>query len=144
MIDSASGSIDQCILDYQAKLFFGHELSHKIIHIHTNSEETKDPYTDSICLFASEYAASKCLDYLKKHNKEKLRTFIDSSRNIKEMGALRGQLFELLSHEVLRRGGRFSTRKLTDKGTEPEVFKEFESDLEERIFWSVDEIKDDI
>ena len=144
MIVSASESIDSCILDYQAKLFFGHEFSHKIIHIHTNLEDTENPYTDSICLFASKFAGNKCIDHLKRHNKEKLRTFILSARNIKEMGALRGQLFELLSHEILCRGGRFLTRKLTDRGTEPAVLKEFESDLEERIFWSVDEIKHDI
>ena len=92
MIVSASESIDSCIIDYQAKLFFGHEFSHKIIHIHTNIEDTEDPYTDAIYLFASKYAASKCIDHLKKHNKEKLRTFIESTRN---MSSLRRQLFEL-------------------------------------------------
>lgn len=60
------------------------------------------------------------------------------------MSALRGQLFELISHEVLRRGGCFSVRKLTDKGLEPEVLKEFKLNLEEKIFWSINEIKDDI
>ncbi|CAG8673861.1 1455_t:CDS:2, partial [Funneliformis caledonium] len=144
MIVSASESFDQNILDYQAKLFIGHEFSHKIIHIHTNSEETKDPYTDAFCLFASKYAASKCLDHLKKHNKEKLRTFIDSARNIKEMSALQGQLFELLSHEILRWGGKFLVRKLTERGAEPEEFEEFESDLKEIFFWSIDEITGDI
>src|ERR1044072_4988770 len=68
MIVSASESIDPCIRNYQAKLFFGHEFSHKIIHIHTNIEDTEDPYTDAIYLFASKYAASKCIDYLKNHN----------------------------------------------------------------------------
>jgi hypothetical protein len=95
MIGSASESIDSCI-DYQAKLFFGHEFSHKIIHIHTNLEDTKNPYTDSICLFASKFAGEKCMEHLKKHSKEKLRTFIENARNIKEMGALRGQLFEMI------------------------------------------------
>ncbi|CAB4417411.1 unnamed protein product [Rhizophagus irregularis] len=129
MIDSASKSIDSCILDYQAKLFFfGHEFSHKIIHIHTNLEDTEDPYTDHIYRFASKFAGNLCIDHLKKHNKEKLSTFILNARNLKEMCG----------------GGRFLTRKLTDRGTEPEVFKEFEPDLKERIFWSVDEIKYDI
>jgi hypothetical protein len=101
MIIAASESIDQCIIEYQAKLFFGHEFSHKIIHIHPNVEGM-NPYTDAICLFASKYAAVKCLNHLKKHNKQKLRTFIESARNLKEMGSLlRGQLFELLSHEIL-------------------------------------------
>ncbi|CAG8676130.1 16323_t:CDS:2 [Funneliformis mosseae] len=141
---SASQSIDSCIIDSQAKLFFGHEFSHKIIQIHTNLEDTENPYTDSICLFASKFAGNKCLDQLKKHKKEELRTFIESARNMKEMSALRGQLFELISHEILRRGGKFSVRKLTTKGTEPKVFEEFDSDLEEKFFWSIDEIKDDI
>src|SRR5688572_26473985 len=62
------------------------------------------------------------------------------------MAALRGQLFELLSHEILRKGGRFLVRKLINNGAEPEseVFKEFESDLEETIFCTIGEIKDDI
>src|SRR4051794_33070909 len=59
MIVSASKSIDSWIMDYQAQLFFGHEFSHKIIHLHTNLEDTEDPYTDSICLFASKFAGNK-------------------------------------------------------------------------------------
>jgi len=146
MIVSASQSIDSCIIDSQAKLFFGHEFSHKIIQIHTNLEDTENPYTDSFCLFASKFAGNKCLEHLKEHNKEKLRTFIESARNMKEVSALRGQLFELISHEILRRGGSFLVRKLTDKdkGPEPEVFKEFELNLEEKFFWAIDDIKDDI
>src|SRR5207248_96676 len=106
--------------------------------------DTKDPYTDATCLFASKYAASKCIDHLKRHNKEKLRTFIENARNIKEMAALRGQLFELLSHEILRRGGKFLVRKLTKDGTGSEETKEFESNLEEKFFFRVEEIENDI
>jgi hypothetical protein len=106
MIDSAPESIDSCIMDYQAKLFFGHEFSHNIIHIHTNLKDTKDPYTDSICLFTSKYVASKCINHLK-HNKEKLHTFIESARNMREVSSLCGQLFELLSHEILHQKENF-------------------------------------
>jgi hypothetical protein len=146
MIDSAiaSVSIVQCILECQGKRFFGHEFSHKIINIHTTLENTEDPYTESICYFSSKYTTGKCLVELKKHNKENLRTFIESARDIKEMGSLRGQLFEMLSHEILCRGGNFLVRKLTKNGTGSEETRVFESNLEEIFFWSINEVEDDI
>ncbi|RGB25757.1 hypothetical protein C1646_771313 [Rhizophagus diaphanus] len=54
-----------------------------------------------------DYIAYKCLKRLKE-NKEDLRTFIETA-----MESLCGQLFELVSHEIL---GTFPVRKLTGDG----------------------------
>ena len=49
-----------------------------------------------------------------------------------------------MSHEILRRGGKFLVRKLTKDGTGSEETKEFESNLEEKFFFRVEEIENDI
>ncbi|PKY57022.1 hypothetical protein RhiirA4_477776 [Rhizophagus irregularis] len=84
----------------QAKDFSGDEFTHKLIHIRTNLEETEV-----------------------EENKEDLRTFIETA-----MGSLCGQLFKLVSHEIL---GTFPVCKLADDGAlGPETTPTLES-LEE-------------
>jgi hypothetical protein len=130
----------------QAKDFLGDEYTHKLIHINTNLEKTDEaePYTSSLCFFASDYVAKECLKKLKDDYKENLRTFIEGARNIPEMGPLRGQLFEMVSHEILRQGGTFPVRKLTDNGTlGSETTLNLQS-LEEISFDNVRELEENI
>ncbi|CAG8791798.1 25152_t:CDS:1, partial [Racocetra persica] len=146
IIDKASTSINPRIIEYQGQPLIGDELTHKLIHIHTNLpsdyEETTDPYTDAICFFASQYVADKCLDKLKQHHREALHIFIESAKDISEMGGLRGQLFEMISHAIVRKGGNFRVRKLLDKGSSYEEIHSFKP-LEEKFFDCVEEIKKD-
>ena len=70
IIKSAVTSIDSKILDYQGQVVRGEELTHRLVHIHTNlppadnEDPDSDPYTKSICYFASEYVANLCLEKL--------------------------------------------------------------------------------
>ncbi|PKC75315.1 hypothetical protein RhiirA1_528911 [Rhizophagus irregularis] len=106
IIERAVTSIDSKILDYQGKTVNGDELTHKLIHIHTNlpSDDEEDPYTDSIYYFASEHVANFCLEKLKKDNNKELCKFMNNAKDISEMGSLRGQLFEMICHVILRNG----------------------------------------
>src|SRR5207248_7294384 len=78
-IASAITSVDARMLTYQGQIVRGEELTHRLIHIHTNlpsdDEKDDDPYTKSICYFASEYVANLCLKKLKKVHNEELRKF---------------------------------------------------------------------
>ncbi|CAG8837325.1 17146_t:CDS:1, partial [Cetraspora pellucida] len=111
LIDSASTSINPKLIEFQGRPLLDDELTHKLIHIHTNLpsdyEEMTDPYTDAICFFASQYVADKCLDRLKQYHKEALYTFIESAKDMLEMGGLRGQLFKTISHAIICKGGSF-------------------------------------
>ncbi|RIB26927.1 hypothetical protein C2G38_2063535 [Gigaspora rosea] len=145
IIDSAATSINPRLIEFQGRSFLVNEITHELIHIHTNLpsdfEETLNPYSDAICFFASQYVADICLDRLKQHHREALYIFIESARDISEMGGLRGQLFEMISHAIICKGGNFLVRKLLDKGSYEEVhnFKP----LEEKFFDFVEEIKKD-
>ncbi|GES76651.1 hypothetical protein GLOIN_2v1761221 [Rhizophagus clarus] len=140
-------SVGPGMLCNQSKDFSGDEYTHKLIHMRTNLEEIEvegekaDPYTGCFCFFGSDYIAYKCLKRLKEKYKEDLRTFIETARDIPEMGSLRGQLFELVSHEILCQGGTFPVRKLTDDGSlGPETTLTLES-LEEMFFDDISEIE---
>ncbi|KAF0429612.1 crinkler family protein [Gigaspora margarita] len=104
-IDGASTTINPRLVEFQGRPFLGDEFMHKLIHIHTNLpsdfEETTNPYTDAICFFASQYVADKCFDKLKQHHRAALYLFIESAKDISEMGGLRGQLFEIISHAII-------------------------------------------
>ncbi|PKK61530.1 hypothetical protein RhiirC2_718351 [Rhizophagus irregularis] len=106
-IKQALTSVGLGMLCNQAKDFSGDEFTHKLIHMRINLEETEvegekaDPYACCSCFLGSDYIAYKCLKRLKE-NKEDLRTFIETA-----MGSLCGQLFELVSHEIL---GTFPVR----------------------------------
>ncbi|RGB33957.1 hypothetical protein C1646_169467 [Rhizophagus diaphanus] len=146
VIKRALTSVEPNMLCNQAKDFSGDEYAHKLIHINTNLKRTDEaePYTESFCLFASDNVANRCLKKFKENYKECLRSFIESARNIPEMGSLRGQLFELVSHEILRQGGVFTVRKLTGDGKlGPETTITLES-LEEISFDNVSDIKENI
>ncbi|PKB92629.1 hypothetical protein RhiirA5_444003 [Rhizophagus irregularis] len=101
-IKQALASVGPGMLCNQAKDFSGDEFTHKLIHMRINLKETEvegekaDQYTCCSCFFESDYIAYKCLKRLEE-NKEDLRTFIETA-----MGSLCGQLFELVSHEILR------------------------------------------
>ncbi|CAG8441789.1 14959_t:CDS:2 [Cetraspora pellucida] len=145
-IDSASTSINPRLIEFQGRPILGDELTHKLIHIHTNLPsdygEIRDPYKDAICLFASQYVTDKCLDRLKQYHREALYTFIESAKDISEMRGLRGQLFETISHAIICKGGSFRVRKLLDKGSSYEEIHSFKP-LEENFFNCVEEIKKD-
>ncbi|CAG8532944.1 4828_t:CDS:2 [Rhizophagus irregularis] len=134
IIERAVTSIDSKILDYQGKTVNGDELTHKLIHIHTNlpSDDEEDPYTDSIYYFASEHVANFCLEKLKKDNNKELRKFMNNAKDISEMGSLRGQLFEMICHVILRSGKDFSVRELPNGHEFPDDYKSLSASMNNR------------
>ena len=136
-IESAITSIDAKILDYQGQIVKGEELTHRLIHIHTNlpsaDNSDPDPYTKSICYFASEKVANLCFEKLKKVNNEKLRTFMENAKEISEMGSLRGQLFEMICHVILRSGKDFPVRELPNGHVETKNFGILEEEFYDKV-----------
>ena len=138
-IESAITSIDAKILDYQGQVVRGEELTHRLVHIHTNlppadnEDPDSDPYTKSICYFASEYVANLCLEKLKKDDNEKLRKFMNNARDISEMGSLRGQLFEMICHVILRSGKDFPVRELPNGRVETKNFGILEEEFYDKV-----------
>ncbi|CAI2185086.1 9930_t:CDS:1, partial [Funneliformis geosporum] len=135
IIRSAVTSIDSRILSYQGQIVEGDELTHKLIHVHTNlpSDNESDPYTETFCYFASERVANLCLEKLKKDDNEKLRKFMNNAQEISEMGSLRGQLFEMICHVILRSGKGFMVRNLLDGSEEIRNFGVLKEEFYDKI-----------
>jgi hypothetical protein len=129
------------ILYHQGQILAGDEFTHKLIHIHTNIEQMGkfSPYTTSTCFFASKYVADKCLGQLQLSHKKELFDFINNAKDITQLGGFRGTLFEMVAHTIIRQGGDFHVRELTDDGTGTEGFHKFDF-LEEKFFSNVKEI----
>ncbi|PKC08480.1 hypothetical protein RhiirA5_376240 [Rhizophagus irregularis] len=146
VIKQALISVELNMLYNQAKDFSDDEYTYKLIHINTNIKRTDEaePYTEFFYFFASDNVAKRCLKKFKKNYKERLCSFIESTKNIPEMRSLYEQLFELVSHEILRQEGVFPVRKLTDDGKlEPEITITLES-LKEIFFNNFSDIKENI
>ncbi|CAI2175444.1 2944_t:CDS:2 [Funneliformis geosporum] len=141
-IEKAIKTVKSEILFHQGQVLSGDEYTHKLIHIHTNIEEMGkfSPYTTSTCFFASKYVADRCLEQLQLNHKKELFDFINNSKDITQLGGFRGTLFEMVAHTIIRQGGDFRVRELTDDGTGSESIHSFDS-LEENFFDNIGEIQ---
>jgi len=142
MLENAIKSINTDILYHQGQAFSGHEYTHKLVHIHTNTKQRDKflPYTTSTCFFASKYVADKCLEKLQQDHKKELFDFINNAQDITQLGGLRGTLFEMIAHTIIRQGGEFQVRELTKECDGSEGTHNFES-LEEKFFDDANEIQ---
>lgn len=109
MLENAIKSIKSDILYHQGQAFSGHEYTHKLVHMYTNTKQRDKflPYTTSTCFFASKYVADKCLEKLQQDHKKELFDFINNAKDITQLGGLRGMLFEMIAHTIIRQGGEF-------------------------------------
>ncbi|RHZ85215.1 hypothetical protein Glove_69g70 [Diversispora epigaea] len=94
------------IFNFVGEIDHADDISHRLIHIHTNT------YTDKIIRFASEYVAEKVTYQLEKDYRRELINFVTASSLINEYSALRGFIFENIAHRILQMGGRFNIRLL--------------------------------
>jgi hypothetical protein len=136
-IEKAITSIDGKILEYQGEPLTGDEMTHKLAHIYTNDETTDNPYTESICHFASEYIANLVFNKLKEKETKTLIKFVENAKDIKELKGFIGQIFELITHVILREGVDFTIRRL-DQPSHRDVHNF--GILEEKVYDKVEEI----
>ena len=134
-VEKAIKTVKSEILYHQGQVLAGDEYTHKLIHIYTNIENMGkfSSYTTSTCFFASKYVADRCLEQLQLNHKKELFDFINNSKDITQLGGFRGTLFEMVAHTIIRQGGDFQVRELTDDGTGSESIHRFDS-LEEKFF----------
>ncbi|RPB26483.1 hypothetical protein L211DRAFT_835321 [Terfezia boudieri ATCC MYA-4762] len=79
----------------------------KLLHVIPMNDEL---YIPRVC-FATTYIRERCLSVLLKHNTLQLQQILSGL----EVGALRGILFEVFSHKILLRGGKFTIYQLGDR-----------------------------
>jgi hypothetical protein len=112
-------------------------VSHRLLHIAVKPDMTRKHLE-----FASSYVARRCVAVFRQKQQQQLRTFIASSSGIAAEAAVRGQLFEGLSINVLSGGGSFDVRYLEgkDEGKEEKLNM---PRLEELPFNSLSELNGD-
>ncbi|RHZ71427.1 hypothetical protein Glove_258g33 [Diversispora epigaea] len=94
------------IFNFVGEIDHADDMSHRIIHIHTNT------YTDKIIRFASKYVAEKVTYHLEENYKKELKNFVTANSSINEYITLRGFMFENIAHRILQMGGTFNIRLL--------------------------------
>ncbi|RIB06689.1 hypothetical protein C2G38_2007195 [Gigaspora rosea] len=115
-------AINKCntrLLDFVGEIDHADDISHRIVHIHTNlpgeEEEKEDEethYVNKFILFASEWVAEKVIDKFEKSYNQQLKNFVTASSSDNEYSTLRGVIFEQIAHRILQKGGTFYTRSL--------------------------------
>ncbi|RHZ69365.1 hypothetical protein Glove_284g105 [Diversispora epigaea] len=95
------------LFKFVGKIDFTEDLSHRLIHIHTNIPDIEDNknekyiknfYIEKFVQFASGYVVKKVPNLLIKNCKKELERFIMSNSLINEYSTLRNSLFEDIAH----------------------------------------------
>jgi hypothetical protein len=139
-IEKEIPKIDAKILEYHGEFFAGDEVTHKLAHIYTNDDDADNPYSKSICFFASDYITNLVFEKLKEKETNMLIKFVENAKDIKELKGFLGQIFELITHVILRQGRDFMIRKL-DEPSHKEAYHNF-GILEEKFYDKVEEINE--
>ncbi|PKK65784.1 hypothetical protein RhiirC2_664896, partial [Rhizophagus irregularis] len=137
LLDSGINEVNPVIMNYVGEISHGNEVSHRLVHIHTNDDNGVPYYGEFILQFASDYVAEGVINRLVEINKQALLEFVKSSVDINEYSTLRGVIFERLAHRKLIKGGNLKYRALynDDKGI-------YEAPKMERLLFSnINEIK---
>ncbi|KAF0399040.1 putative crinkler family protein [Gigaspora margarita] len=89
-------------------------------------------------LFASTYVSEKVINRYEGEKRGELCSFILASKNQMGYETLQENIFEAVAHRILRTGGEFELRCLKNKNDE--IIKKTFSELEYKIFQSIDNI----
>ncbi|RHZ89298.1 hypothetical protein Glove_16g200 [Diversispora epigaea] len=134
---------DKRIFKFVGETDSSDDMSHMLLHIHTNIpdkvNDIRTSYIEKFLLFASEYVSKRVIDALIENHRKDLERFVISSSSINEFGALRGYVFEDIAHRILQKGGRFNIRLLDSDSTSSTI--EFPK-RDKLVFNKINEIKE--
>ncbi|RIB06688.1 hypothetical protein C2G38_2115523 [Gigaspora rosea] len=118
-LEEAISKCNNRLLDFVGEINHADDISHRIVHIHTNlpgeEEENEDEethYIKKFLLFASEWVAEKVMDKFERNYNQLLRNFVTASLFENEYNTLQGVIFERIAHRILQNGGSFYIRSL--------------------------------
>ncbi|RGB22731.1 hypothetical protein C1646_775620 [Rhizophagus diaphanus] len=145
--EKLSDAIDTCsddIIKYIGEGDSQEDISHKLVHIVTNLPEDRTnypPYSQKIIKFASRYVGEKVTLKLETTLRNKLISEMNVALKFGKSNQVLGNVFEVIAHTILRKGGYFKVRSLNNN---VEDVKEIYVNPQNRtyMFFDVSEIED--
>lgn len=91
------------------------DVCHRLVHVHVTDP---DELMHKCMQMASNYVAERVVDRLVRTERDALLSFLRASAGEAVSGGVRGNLFEVYAHRIIRGGGSFDVRVLGDTTTE--------------------------